>query len=267
MNISTKITLIISCLCLVLLFVLMNQPYYQDALYSPAPVNVSHQGEKKLRKPIRNIKSKLKNIKNCSDCHKPWQPLSNKSCTDCHNRDYFQGYSTETIRDTHWSVHKQFCLSCHTEHSGSQGNLTPVVKVNKFQHKSISGYTDESNKWRVRLKKFHLNENGFQIIPLGCVLCHKESQKEGHPMMTDKRCILCHNDQDWRKSDFTHRGIIKELNKQQLKCQSCHPKGFHIGQGVFNVRKGFDCYGCHTGGFQLRKEFQIFNIIEPKRKE
>lgn len=65
-------------------------------------------------------------IKQCSQCHQPFEGPTLQKCMSCHPFVQFDGHSSPRTRAFHKSriERGQPCVSCHTEH---QGILTPIT--------------------------------------------------------------------------------------------------------------------------------------------
>ena len=175
---------------------------------------------------------------NCAACHSsPWSAQSmTDRCLECHSATRAELQDPSTL---HGSLVKNpdsvDCRACHSEHQGSQGNLTRVGS-DHFDHQ-ITGFA---------LQAHALGADG---LAFPCGDCHAQ----GLTRMDQKVCLACHG-----KLDVAF--MTPHLQTFGANCVACHDGVDRYGASFDHNRMPFaltgkhlsvDCQGCHAGSSSL----------------
>jgi hypothetical protein len=220
---------------------------------------------KEIRKDVadkRGFHGKMKDGKNCSECHTDHKGrtaniviLDEK--TFKHTQTEFQlkgGHVGEKVgcKDCHKPKIKYrdaptTCVGCHKkddEHKGSLGDKCADCHVDKdwkeikFDHdKSDFRLRGAHAETKVACRDCHKDDK-FKETPNDCYSCHKKD--DDHKGVFGQKCADCHTDKDWKTTTFDHTtdGHFALLGKHDsAKCSSCHKTA---GQELPQT-----CIGCH----------------------
>lgn len=216
-------TLILSVLGVSLLLALTS-----GAMFNPGPLN----GRVHPESEHKTIRSHAGLANQCSACHvSPWSSTTmEQKCLACHTSIQYQ-------IDTKTSLHGKMnqagkCLTCHTEHKGSQAEIT---HFHKFDHNDTN-FPLTGKHVTVACKKCH-QSTLYKLVSNTCASCHQEPLSHIQEKF-GKDCAQCHNTTSWQTYNFQHAFPIHHAKAMQKNgCAACHDEG--------KAKADYSCYNCH----------------------
>ena len=174
----------------------------------------------------------------CESCHtgSSLRDKPSSSCSDCHRKD-----------DKHKGSLGNDCSRCHSERDWKE----PA----KFSH-AKTAFPLLGKHASVQCKDCHKSEM-FKEAPKACIGCHKKDDR--HKGNLGEACGQCHNERDWKKTNFDHSKTAFALvgGHQKVECSACHkstdyketPKdcfACHQRDDKHQGQQGRSCAQCHT---------------------
>jgi hypothetical protein len=194
----------------------------------------------------------------CTSCHGIFSGIDEAGCIACHkpdeiDKDFGTGVTGVPF---HASLREQACISCHTDHRGSDPSLSRVrfthsvfsasilAKCNSCHitpadslHQIVSaacGGCHSTRKWYALLQFDH------ELIKVAkridCVSCHKKPNDDLH-LSLQNNCSECHSTSHWSPATYDHSDYFILDEDHNAKCNTCHVNTTNI--------KIYSCYGCH----------------------
>lgn len=155
----------------------------------------------------------------CESCHTGnlYRDKLPSACIDCHKKD-----------DKHKGSLGNECARCHSERDWKE----PA----KFNH-AKTDFPLLGKHASVLCKDCH-KSTMFKEAPKACIGCHKKDDK--HKGSLGESCEQCHNERDWKKTNFDHAKTAFPLlgKHQRTECAACH-------KSTDYKEAPKDCYGCH----------------------
>jgi hypothetical protein len=203
-----------------------------------------------------NLEDKHRNVE-CKSCHKVnfSTPLKYQHCTDCH-KDYHNGQFAKN------GVSPD-CSFCHNltgynnfSYTIDQHNTTDFPLAGAHSAISCTDCHKKTDKWI------------FKNIGMKCKDCHKDIHantidKKYYP---DQNCMVCHNQNAWRKVDFDHTKTSFTLVGAHVNqdCRVCHFKDNGDGSQQQNFSGlSVKCVSCHVD--KHFGQFEISGITDCNR--
>ena len=216
-----KIPFTALCISIAILTIILTiSLIFATNIYSPGDLYKDHQG-----------------IKNCRQCHMPFEGAASRLCIACHTIDTLSQLPyNKQLSDLHISSANKDCMNCHTEHKGIEGKVSKSLN-----HKNLA----------------------LNILD-ACAACHLSDYQKAHPGKDNMDCKICHiSTARWRINSFNHITILgKKTNcinchpmpkdKKHLRypetCEACHLikkwEKVHFNHGAFISKQ--TCIECHT---------------------
>lgn len=156
----------------------------------------------------------------CDSCH-TGSSLRDKppsACNDCHRKD-----------DKHKGTLGADCARCHTERDWKE----PA----KFNH-ARTAFPLLGKHAGVQCKDCHKSDL-FKEAPKACIGCHRKDDR--HKGSLGENCEQCHNERDWKKTNFDHAKTAFPLlgGHQKAECGACH-------KSTNYKETSKDCFACHA---------------------
>ncbi len=222
--------------------------------------------------PLSEAHASLEGVQNCTLCHELGKAVSNRLCLECHQElstriQQNRGFHALSVpRDTS-------CASCHSEHNGRAFQLIYWGKQGQesFDH-ALTGHvltgkhaeqdcrSCHKPEWLSRELKADTSlsiENSFLGLSINCTTCHADE----HQGQMDQDCSLCHTQEAWRPTSFSHDSTDFPLTGKHAgaSCDACHErrddlqpagvlqdaaasKGWHL---VYKRQQSTSCVACH----------------------
>ncbi|MEK7811587.1 MAG: cytochrome C, partial [Pseudomonadota bacterium] len=165
----------------------------------------------------------------CDKCHidKKYKDTP-KLCNACHKKDDDKA---------HKGKFGPKCETCHTEKDWKE--IT-------FDHEKKTKFP-LLGKHRAPLKctECHKGDLYKDKLQMTCIACHKKDDDKSHKGKFGVKCETCHDENDWKKSNFDHDKktkfplLGKHKSPSPLKCTACH-KG-----DLVKDKLPMDCFSCH----------------------
>lgn len=140
----------------------------------------------------------------CKDCHKSTMfKEAPSACIECHRKD-----------DKHEGNLGSKCKDCHSEQDW---------KKTVFDHErtrfALRGAHAAS---KVKCDACHKDLRSYRDTTRVCNGCHEKDDK--HEGQQGKRCEQCHNDRDWKTTNFDHGKSRFPLvgGHVKVECKDCH---------------------------------------------
>lgn len=211
---------------------------------------------------------------NCSSCHNPadWKDASFN-----HNRDttfpllgQHAGTACAGCHGTNNAIRKpqKTCIACHAKddaHKGERGTAcanchTPRNwKDVKFDHAKETRFPLLGAHAAAACTTCHGADRSIKKPPMTCIGCH--AKDDSHKGRNGTDCERCHNNSDWKKTEFDHdkmtRFALQGAHKTAL-CEACHKQptevslppvacvGCHAEDDAHSKRLGDKCDSCHN---------------------
>ncbi|MEZ5557947.1 MAG: hypothetical protein R3E86_05295 [Pseudomonadales bacterium] len=175
----------------------------------------------------------------CSDCHAQGEKFraAEPACASCHQKD-----------DAHKGNLGEDCGSCHDASSWQQA---------QFDHGAETDWPLNGAHEPLACAACHTDQV-YENTPTECVACH--APDDVHDGQRGEDCGSCHNERDWKESEFDHAaetGFALEGAHADLACAGCHLAdmsleeppdtcvGCHSADDPHQGRRGTDCAACH----------------------
>jgi len=185
----------------------------------------------------------LEGIANCEKCHERGQRISAQKCLSCH-----KPVADRIARRT--GVHRDVrgeCVSCHVEHTGTDGELRPF-EPSAFDHAGVARFPLDGRHAALSGKcaSCHTTRSFLTLRP-ECQSCHKDV----HNGRLGTACASCHTTRvafkdvmaggrfDHAKTAFPLAGAHKAV-----ACARCHVNGAYKGLSFSS------CTNCHKDPHQ-----------------
>jgi hypothetical protein len=169
----------------------------------------------------------------CADCHIN-RNYSNtpKDCNSCHKKD--------DQTKGHKGLYSTKCENCHSDKGW---------KELRFNHDTQTHFSLRGKHTEVKCNTCHLPEKGqlyLQKLSDKCIACHKkDDQEKGHKGILGEKCASCHNERNWKNTNFNHDETNFRLRDKHktAKCETCHTGGVSGPNAKLKLEK--ECVGCH----------------------
>ncbi len=171
----------------------------------------------------------------CKECHVDARYKDTpKECYGCHKKD--------DAKDGHKGRFNTKCENCHG---------TERWKDSTFDHERDTHYRLRGKHQKLECTQCHATT--LYVAPktsTRCISCHRmDDQRKGHQGSLGEKCESCHNEREWKTTNFDHdRDTEYPLTgkHRDAKCDSCHKDGLKPAVGE-KVRKKLpaDCGSCH----------------------
>ena len=200
--------------------------FYPSTLFSPGGLHKTHA-----------------TIDSCDRCHEPFTKPGGNECTAAGCHDNVDWEKDKGIFTGH--LKQVGCLNCHTEHKGSDGDITLAEP-----HTNIR---PDANC----LECHRLGPKHTQVKVQDCKVCHSidkwKPAKGGHDTVkninnctdchtltlkhfrTAENCAECHTAEKWKPAKFDHAKYGKGSD-----CRACHKLP------VKHVKSDANCSECHS---------------------
>ena len=174
----------------------------------------------------------------CGDCHKATPAKATpQACYACHRQD-----------DKHKGSLGEKCESCHSAQDW---------KSTRFDHDKDTRYPLRGKHRTAKCESCHTQPAGKVKLPSECNSCH--AKDDVHKGQEGPRCATCHQESDWKKTDFDHARSRFPLTGSHLKveCKKCHATSqfkdakstcvaCHEKEDIHKRRLGSLCDSCHS---------------------
>ncbi|WP_156254904.1 cytochrome c3 family protein [Sandarakinorhabdus oryzae] len=227
----------------------------------------------------------------CATCHAKTDPHRGQlgqACQSCHvvatwkTRLPFDHSSTRfaltgahraaTCQACHagerWKATPTQCVACHAKDDAHKGSLGPACatchtaaswKATNFDHDHDTRFALLGKHASTSCAACHGVANAIPKPPKTCIGCH--AKQDVHKGRNGSDCARCHNNRDWKQSNFNHdtmtRFVLKGAHRP-LECQACHKQpprivalpvtciGCHAADDPHRNRLGPECGSCHN---------------------
>lgn len=177
----------------------------------------------------------------CGHCHVPIHCISDDRCQNCHLEIARERMEQDGLHSKLPGTYK--CQTCHTEHQGTDANISYVPFVN-INHQELGGFSLEKHNLRVdnslmTCEDCHTQGN-FAEGSTDCVTCHVEMDHDftsAHMDFYGVNCLACH-DGTANMAEFAHDTYVLDGAHAGAECASCHQN--QVFQGTSQV-----CSDCH----------------------
>ena len=215
----------------------------------------------------KNFRIKLKKGQ-CTTCHKdPHQNELKEDCSQCHSEktwkiEKFDHSKTDfALKDKHQDLS---CNACHIQDVAVDiGNKCITCHRAKDKHSTIFGTKCDSchsEKGWDKTHYDHFKQTEYELLGAhkkascdachfqelnpkkACLSCHKND--DVHLGSNGEDCQQCHNNKEWKKTDFNHNKDTEftlQGAHKKLSCDACHLPSL-TERKVDHVR---DCIDCH----------------------
>jgi len=206
-------------------------------------------------------------MKNCGNCHTPWQGVSVSACIKCHE-DKKHGSDTGKIAE---------CFDCHREHRGREHNLVYVEDSQCGTCHESQGHPrrlkggGKSGRSGIRFSHLSHMENevfdktscdtchavgkngliaGVPDFEEFCSSCHVVEEHSAEAEDTGA-CASCHTNKSYRLSEKSAPPSMLESQEAHVKhtgegCSTCHRMTSTGAEGNEIIQADASkCYDCH----------------------
>lgn len=190
---------------------------------------------------------------NCLACHQPFSGTPNEKCISCHKVSEI-GMKSNKVQ-FHQKVESQNCISCHSEHKGSNSKLAlnqfdHILLPEKDRNSCVSCHSQPKNNLHNQVSNSCVschNTRSWTAISSfnhdainansrkNCASCHQSPKDKIHSISTTN-CISCHSQDKWKPSTFNHAKYFQLDKDHNVSCTNCHKT---------NDFKEYTCFGCH----------------------
>lgn len=222
--------------------------------------------------PGRLSKGHQKIEDKCTSCHGFFSGIDEAGCVACHKLDEIDKDTGTGVTDLpfHASLTEQACISCHTDHRGTDPSLSRIrfnhsvfsasmlAKCNSChitpgdslhqQVASACGGCHSTRKWYSLMQFDH--DLITDVNRINCMSCHEKPNDDLHSSLPNI-CSGCHATSQWSPATYDHSDYFVLDEDHNAKCNTCHTSTTNI--------KIYSCYGCH--------EHSESNIREEHNKE
>ncbi len=191
----------------------------------------------------------------CEKCHLDFsKEAQSELCRDCH-----EDIDVDVIkkRGFHGNsiISDRACTDCHTDHEGRKANIV-LFEAETFDHQQTDFELKGAHQ-NLSCDSCHEAEKKYREVDSECVGCHKDD--DPHKELLGKECGDCHNEKNWKKTEFDHDETDFPLKHEHedVACESCHPANVskeisieciacHRINDVHGGRYGKKCEDCHS---------------------
>jgi len=187
--------------------------------------------------PGELIQGHAKYEQECEKCHLGFSKETQaKLCLDCHDKvqgDIKQGKGYHGLEP---EIEKTPCKDCHTDHIGRDASIV-ILNPQAFDHK-LTDFPLNGAHGEVICGGCHQKDSLFREASIYCIDCHKKD--DVHNGELGKKCVDCHNEKRWSKTDFNHDDTDFPLlaAHKEVACESCHADEKYQDTPQ-------DCHSCH----------------------
>lgn len=192
----------------------------------------------------------------CLKCHDVGKGVPNQKCLSCHVE------IKDSMKDDigfHAYHRQETCISCHSDHKGSDYDSTKVDEK-AFDHSKTGFVLDGKHKTlkcaechtEKRSKKpIRSNEIKYLGQTTSCKSCHiKDDVHFFKGKYKEKDCNSCHGTKKWTEQlKFDHQKDTQfalEGKHAKVECKTCHvPKGPNSAKYDWPSLKSKKCLSCH----------------------
>lgn len=202
------------------------------------------------------IQGHAKFEKDCDQCHSSFKKgRQDALCLLCHE-DIDKDISRK--RGFHGAIPNisiTDCKYCHSEHKGREADIVRL-DPDTFDH-DMTEFALAGDHVKVACMDCHGTGKKYRDAPSRCVACHEAD--EPHKGRLGKKCGNCHDERDWRQSDYDHNETNFPLRGKHLeiRCDLCHANeryentpstciSCHSLNDVHLGRHGDQCDSCHS---------------------
>jgi hypothetical protein len=188
----------------------------------------------------------------CSACHGllGGDEAISKRCLDCHTdvmKEITEANGLHRIIMKDISI--KDCLNCHTEHKGSNAEVTFINQEN-FRHEATNFDLDSHIKNQDN-EPFQCSDchpaSLIDFTVVTCKDCHTKIDSIfmlGHSKTFGDGCLNCHDGKETYGGDFSHEKTVYPLtgSHKLIACVNCHAGATTI-EDILATPK--DCFSCH----------------------
>jgi hypothetical protein len=226
--------------------------------FSPGPLSANQLRQE----PLGGFASHAEFEADCAHCHEPWRGISAARCTTCHE-------SVAVEQNTGRGLHGLLgdttdCTACHIDHQGRTAAITPLDRLDTFDHQRLTGYSLAQHPQDYAgnpLACSGCHQPGrYAAEFVNCAGCHTDADPvfmAGHIAQFGESCLDCH-DGSGRLVDFDHDTVfVLDGAHTTTDCAGCHRDqvfagtstacvACHAEPAVHTGLFGQDCARCHT---------------------
>jgi len=180
----------------------------------------------------------------CTHCHAPVHCITDTRCQDCHIEIAKDRLDINTLHGRLPGVSR--CQNCHTEHNGSDAELTAIAYTN-IDHYLLANFSLDLHQEDYDGTAFDCNTchamEGNIIETVDCVSCHASQDHDyiaEHIETYGFACADCHDGKDRMANGLDHAQFYDlSGGHQDLACVDCHQDGGYVGLDQ-------TCSSCHA---------------------
>jgi len=200
---------------------------------------VPAQGIESVLSPGKLIAGHAKYEDECSQCHVRFDKAGqSRLCANCHKP---VGADIAARTGYHGRLDDTTCRNCHGDHKGRDAKIASFDR-DRFDHEKTDFPLRGAHRGpKAKCASCHTGKALWREAPRDCNGCHrKDDMERGHKGGLGVQCEKCHNEREWKDTQFDHDRTRFKLEDAHRKvvCNECHR------DGRFKDTPR-ECVGCH----------------------